>query len=929
MLRRVVSIALCFLAVASFAWAQTQTGRIFGQVVDPDGNPLPGVTVTVTGEQTVPQTRVTDVQGRYLFQALPPGEYRVEYSLEGFQTLVRDGVRVSIAQTATLDAQLSLSQVQETVTITGEAPMVDVKDTTVQINFSEEALQLVPSARDVWSILEHQAPAVVTDRNDVGGSEQGLQAIFSARGSSWQQNTYKLNGVTVTDPAAIGASGFYYDYDSFEEIQVSSGSHAAEVAYPGIELNLVTKSGGNQWHGGAQYYYTGAAQADNVSADLRPIVGEGSRIDYISDGSAQIGGPIKRDKLWFFSSYRDWRVFRFVPGFPEVESTEMPVFLIKPSWQVNENHKVDLFYTRQTYFKPNRNASATVDPTATWIEDDVFSVYQAQWQAIIGQDAFVDARGSFLDVDFPLKFQPDAVGQATIDLGTGYWSGPAPIQFAFRRKRWAADIAASVFRSGSTGTHDVKIGLQYNNTPVSTKSERVDDVLLLPVNGQPFLVQQFSTPNVNKQTIESWGLYASDAWTIDERLTVVAGVRFDTARGWLPKQGSLGGNFYPAQSFPKSDDQISGWGGVVPRLSVIYQLPDDRTAIKASGSLYRHQLGTGFINFANPNGTITDTYLHNDLDGDGQFDPGEEGAFLGQSGGNNNRIDPGLDSGKTSEFTAGVEHEFSRNWMAGVTFIYRKETDLPDQINTGIDFDRDFQPVQAIDPGRDGIAGTGDDRMVTVYNQVSNIGVNQLMLTNVAAKEAEYKGVEFILRKRFSDKWQMQTSLTIGDAEGPVPIGNFAADQLGTSNIFLTPNDAINSRGKLQWDRPYIFKISGSYLLPYDILVAGALRSQSGLPIARIATITAAADGTPLGQGPIQIQAEPRGSERLDAVTTIDFRAGKEFDLPKGRIGAYFDIFNLTNEGTVTSVAETGTSFLTPTGLLGPRVLRLGFRYSF
>ncbi|MFW6198801.1 MAG: hypothetical protein ACOC5E_03155, partial [Acidobacteriota bacterium] len=257
------------------------------------------------------------------------------------------------------------------------------------------------------------------------------------------------------------------------------------------------------------------------------------------------------------------------------------------------------------------------------------------------------------------------------------------------------------------------------------------------------------------------------------------------------------------------------------------------------------------------------------------------------------------------------------------------EEDLPDQINTAIDFDRDFVPVTAVDPGPDGVPGTGDDGTITVFNQIDNIGVNDLVLTNVADKETDYKGVEMVVRRRFADNWQMQAALTLGSSEGPVAAGGNSADQSGTSGIFTTPNGRINAFGKLAWDRPYVFKLSGSYLLPADVLVAGVLRSQSGLPVARTFTVSEAADGTPLGQGSVTVPAFPRGEERLDAVTTIDLRAGKEFELGPGRLGVYGDLFNLTNENTITGIANTGAAFGTPTGILGPRLFRLGFRYEF
>ena len=265
------SLGFAFLAIAlsaSMAAGQTQTGTVEGSIVDGTGQVLPGVSVTLSGEGGS-EVAVSSGTGTYRFFAVSPGIYTLRFELGGFQTRIYEEVRVDIARTTGINVTLDLSTLEETVTVVGEAPLLDTKSTVIGATFDESLLEEVPSARDVWSLIEHQAPGVTTNRLDVGGSETGLQAVFSSRGTSWGQNSYYLNGVNVSCPAALGASGYYYDYDSFEEIQVETGSHPASVNAPGVYLNMVTKTGSNEFTGAVgAFYQNDATQFDNFSSQL-------------------------------------------------------------------------------------------------------------------------------------------------------------------------------------------------------------------------------------------------------------------------------------------------------------------------------------------------------------------------------------------------------------------------------------------------------------------------------------------------------------------------------------------------------------------------------------------------------------------------------------------------------------------------------------
>ena len=475
--RSVPSLALLFLLCATAGYGQSlQVGTISGVVADSSGAVVPGVTVTLTSPvlQT-PRTMVTDGAGGYAFQSLPLGDYSASYELDGFKKVVREGLAVTAARTLTVDVTLQTGDLSETVNVVGGQPTVDVTNTNVATSIDAQALQMIPTARDVWAILQNLAPQVVLDREDVGGSQGGLQAVFSAFGSTWHQNTYALNGVNVTDPAASGAAGFYYDFDSFQETQVSTAQHSAEIGTPGVYYNIIVKSGTNTFHGGSAYYFENDSMvSDNLSQELKDQgVSIGSSINLFSDWTAQLGGPLLKDRLRFFTSWRDWRIHRDVVDFPESENTDMFSGLGNVTYQLNQRNRLTGLYTRQTYYKPNRNASALNPPETTWIEDDVFTIYQGAYNSQIGNNAVFDARVSYSTITFPLNLQPDVTGPNVVELSTGVNSGAASQNFDQWRTRLAIDGAVSIVKRTGRFDHNIKAGYQYLQGPLRLHSGRL------------------------------------------------------------------------------------------------------------------------------------------------------------------------------------------------------------------------------------------------------------------------------------------------------------------------------------------------------------------------------------------------------------------------------------------------------------------------
>jgi hypothetical protein len=303
--RLLLGLVLGALIASPAVSSAQQPGEIFGKVTDTSGAIMPGVNVTLTSPVLLQsQTATTSETGSYRFPQLPIGLYTVKFELPGFRTVVREGIRIEIGFNAQINAQLEVSAVQESVTVTGESPVIDTRDTGRGSRFNQEALQAIPSARDPWVIIE-QAAGVAMDRQNVGGSASGQQSNFVARGAAMSQQKWNLDGVDITDMSATGGSPVYFDFDAFEEMQISTGGADVTMQSPGVGVNLVTKSGTDQFRGSGRYYVTDQKfQSINVDDALRKQgATTGNPIQNIKDYGLEAGGPIVRGRAWIWGSY--------------------------------------------------------------------------------------------------------------------------------------------------------------------------------------------------------------------------------------------------------------------------------------------------------------------------------------------------------------------------------------------------------------------------------------------------------------------------------------------------------------------------------------------------------------------------------------------------------------------------------------------------
>lgn len=901
--------------------AQTQTGDIFVRVRDAQGKALPGATVTVSSSILIKETSTqTGADGACRVPSLPPGEYQVEVGLDGFQTQRFEHIRVSAAATATLTSDLDLSELRETITISGRAPTVDTGSSSVSSLLNEAILQETPGAHDVWSLLEYKVPSLVSSRPDVGGQESGLQAGFVAKGTPHGQNTQALNGVNVSDPEAIGFADFYYDYDSFEEVQVSTASHSIEVGTPGVYVNMVTKRGSDEYHGAlAAYYQDDGTQSNNVDSELRAQGIQQAGFDFLSDVGAQLGGPIAGERLRFFASVRDWRVHRFVNGFvdesgnPEVESTDLFSWLANVTWQASDSHELGFFATTQTYDKPQRGASGLNSPLSAWKEDDEFDIYQLSWNGLFSSNLYGDAKISFVDIFFPLFIKEEARArglQSSTEATTGFVSHANANEFIFLRERLQAKGALSYADDDLGGArHEFRFGFDLSHSPNQFSTNAIDELNLTTVGGEAGFVTLFNTPVDVRRGVDTVALFASDSVRLD-RWTITAGLRLEHTEGFLPKQQSTPSRWFPdaLRQFDRVDDIVK-WDNVAPRLSAVWDIDGEGQAVlKLSVGRYYYQISTGIPDAVNRNGLSGETFVWNDLDGDLQFQQGEAGNSLGAFGGLVTSIDPGLDQPFSDELVASFDYALASNFRIGANVTYRRDQELIGQRNTTAI----WLPTEVTDPD----TGTG----ITVFAQdPATLADNRFRIVNADSLDIEYLGLELIADKRYSDKWQLLGSYTLSRAEQ-----DQIADLFGTGTPAVDPNNQVNASGPTFWDRTHIVKASAIYHAPWGIDLAANLRIQTGQPFSRQILVTG------LPQGTFTVNAEPRGERRYPTISTLDLRVARAFRFRGLNIQAAIDAFNVTNENSATSLIElSGPRFRFPLTILGPRIIRFGARLTF
>jgi len=933
-----IALVIALFAFAGAAFAQTSS--LTGRAVDSSGGLLPGVDVSITSPAMIggPRSTVTDETGTYRFAALPAGEYRVTFSLQGFRTLNVEGVRLLLGASMTISGTLDLDTVSESITVRSETPTIDLQATTVGVNWDQKQMDDLPYGRGVRG-LARLVPGLSPTQFDVGGNTVGGSTTTGAR-------SYGRAGGELIKFDGVVWDQFFGDYNTYDQVQVAAAAKGADQQSPGVTLSFVIKSGGNRFSGmylGA--WQDGAFQSNNVTQELRDKgfdPGDNKFTRY-NDVSLDLGGPIMRDKLWFYAAYGYNYSGLLIPGFISEKMGDQVEFFtrldnptLKLTWQMSQNNKLEIVQQLNRKWQPYRTASRFVPMEATQNQLAWTAIGPSvKWTSVLNNSMTVDVGFNRSGYWWPDKAWTSDVRRT--DLTTTQTSG-AFLEINREPARWGYNGTWTWFTNLRGMNHEVKAGfLGYRSTNfVDTygyPNQQIYRYRSLPGDSNLFLrpdsVQVFDYPSFTDSGVNYNSAYVNDMITLSRNLTLNLGVRFDQYASWLPEQGNPGtGPFATEFLYPESHD-FPTYNALSPRISLIYDVTGEgRIAVKTSYGRYA-AAGSGpsaavgpVANNVNPAASVTRTYSN--WDGTIPYTPVVTNLASVTGGSRDRRIDPNTKGEYMDELTAGVDFGLTRDFVVRVNAVHKRDYRGWYEKNLALPYEAYTDYRTGIDPGRDNIVGTADDGIIEVWSvprTYPTFGQVISFFTN-AGPEADdrYNALEVTASKSYSNGWSL--------------LGSYSIDRRTVRNP--APRDPNEAR--YNWELPETHqgvRFSGTYEAPAGILLAATFTGQQGAYYNRVAQVRNALNQL------VNVTVEGQAG-RYDWVKLADFRVSKVSRFRGTHsVEGMFDVFNLTNSSVILrTVTTNGPNFMKPLSTGGidaasanpipsARIFRLSLRYRF
>ena len=724
--RAAIVAALLIALFAVSAYGQYQTGNIFGRTMSKDGTLLPGVTVTLTGVGA-PQTTVSDSQGNFRFINLSPGDYALRAELSGMGNAHRTGVGVRVGASTDVDLTLNPT-VTEAITVTAEAPLLDVRKSGTGASVDQFALDNIPTARDPWMILQ-STPGVFVDRINTGGTQSGQQSIYVSKGAPRADGTWNVDGVNITDMGATGSSPTYYDFDMFEEMQITTGGSDPRIQTAGVQMNMVTKRGTNDYSGSGRYLYVpGSTSAEaTVPKEAAGYLSLTNKVNYVRDYGAEIGFPIWKDRVWFWGARGDqkistWQALAFpAPTFFIPDDTILTNKNLKLNAQPFAGNSFVAAYQFGDKFRNARDLSPTRPFESAWKQTGPTKVYKLEDTHVFGSNLYLTGMWSKVDGGFGL-FGNGGVGSSA----PSRWVDPQGVnrdnfytyQTIRPQKQYRLD--GSFFADLAGMNHEFKFGYGFRDTPVQSAS-------IYPGPASGFwdfsggsgicTTNQLDTacgtawlyrPPRSSYSGKYKELYLGDTIMLGN-MTIQGGLRWDDQSSAIQAldvqsnpilgtaltlpcaagtagctNGQLSAQL-PGLQYPGQSEDLN-WNSISPRIGVTYALgADKKTILRAGYNRYVSQLGNT-VSSTSPVGNSFFRVLGVDLNGDHAIQRNELQMIRDWSGINpanptalasTNRVDYDMSPPRTDELLIGAEREIFTDFSMGVTFTHRVNNDLP------------------------------------------------------------------------------------------------------------------------------------------------------------------------------------------------------------------------------------------------------------
>ncbi len=863
MRRNLVAATLIFLwsiALPTIALAQS---AIAGTVKDTSGGVLPGVTVEAASPVLIEKVRtvITNEQGQFTIVDLRPGLYSVTFTLPGFNTFVRNALELPTDFTATINVELRVGVLEETVTVTGESPIVDVSSTARVQVLDREALDALPTGRSIYSMAQ-LVPGINLNAPDTGGSRAMQQTYMSTRGLTSANNIVQVDGMMINGLDGDGAVQQYVNNAFIQEMTYQTAGAGTDVSPGGVRVNIVPRDGGNEFRGsffGA--WSDGAWQSNNLTPELRARgLNNVDKIDKIWDFNFGMGGPILKNKLWFYGSARHWGVYTPVVGTyvvpagqnvfacqsgaiacdQGIDDQQIKSAVFRLTWQASPRNKITVYFDEIDKARGHGfsigNVTDALTASQVWTSP-LYNDAVLKWTSPISSRVLLEAGFSFNYEEYVI------VNQAGInqERGTPAWYAGASRFDSLRNTLWGGigggqggrypdryNLGASA--SYVTGSHNIKTGFQYSWGPYENTRDTNADLQQRYANGVPNLVRVYNTPLRYKDNLNAdVGIYAQDSWSLD-RLTLNYGIRWEYLNAEVAEAASPAGRFVGERRFDSIPMPV--WKDFAPRFGVVYDLfGNSRTALKFGLNRYNESRTTFFAARYNPLTLLTQDLAWTDINLD-DIAQGERGcvyltpgceinfAQLPSTFGQPrlNTVDPDFKRVYNVETTAGVQHELmprvsvSGNWYRRSFHRLRVTDNLLRTMN-------DYQPYNLFHP-MTGQPFTVFDVTPAALSRVENFD------TNSDGRSHIYNAYDLTINTRLPGG-----ALLFGGFVTERNLRNIC-DEPDDPNLLLYCDDDQN-------DIPYLhtFKLSGTYPLPWGISVSGTWQDLAGRPLGLTTTL--------------------------------------------------------------------------------------------
>ena len=913
--------------VAAPASAQRVTGIVAGTVTDASGDPMPGVTVNLTGERVIgTKTAVTNASGFYRFPNLPPGSYDMTFGLDGFKTEQRTEVRASLGKTSTENVILTIGDITETITVTSELPIVDTVSNEVGINFGQEWIENAPVQRGSFNDLVAQAPGSLR-----GGDESRRTMVF---GSSYDENSFQLDGADVNDNF-FNEQLAQPNIDAIEEIEVLSLGAPAEYGnLTGAVYNIVTRQGSNDFHGDVNAFYR-SDDLNSRNTDDEQDGGFPYLRDKYTDYTAQLGGPVAQDKLWFFASYQ-----RQENGFSE-DGTDPAIGTVvqefdryfgKLNLQASPSHSFQFTYHEDQSITPS-----AIGPTQALSEATTRTGQTPTpglgYTGVFGSNTVVDVRftGFYGEVFVgPSSASQPLESTRFIDLDSGLTSGGWYYYYDLEPERTTINSKVQYLADDFLGaSHDFRFGVQYNESSAGGIYGYNDLVLLYDIGGGDRYGYGYTrVPFSYSGNTEAIGIFVDDNIRVTDRLSINLGVRYDSNDAFSEAQQELNANgTTTGVIFPQADYYT--WEYVSPRIGFNWQLDErGRTVLKGHVGRYHRAIATGeFANVVGP--SIKPIFA-------GGWDPTTQ-AFgaLGQISSNENlSIDPSYDSPRTDQYILSLERQLGRNIGLSVNLVKKEGRNFAAWRDVGSIYetvqwvDGDFN----LDGQTDGTDPFATGNVIDVLERTG--GDREFVITNRDEMDNDIEAASIEFYKRMSNRWSLNASYTYLKSEGRTPdsLGGVSVQQRGGlqfRRFGRNPNDFVNSGGRLRGDLPWQVKAQFVYQLPKGFLAAVNFSARDGANRVRRTRVPTAL----VGQSTTILAVERGDFGRLEEQYLFDLRLEKTFKLNDGLdLAIIADVFNLFNQDAANSTLSsigTSSNFNVDSNFSRPRQGMIGAKLRF